>query len=679
MKIALVGNPNSGKSTLFNALTGGHAKTGNWHGVTVGASARRAEIGGKIAEVTDLPGLYSFESYSLEEKVAAKTLEEGSFDLVICVADALTLPRSLVLVKEAVKRFPRAVLLVTMRDLLEKRGGFINEKLLSERLGIPVLCISAHRKKDIRRAQNCLASVMNRPKTTVSQSNPSEILAGAYLSGAEAESVAEKILYNKFFALPLFLLAILTTFFLAFAKNMPGVLFKDLFEKWICEDLGGYLASKTAQTGAVAASEFLRSVMTGVGSVLSFVPQIAILYFALFLMEESGFMSALAFMTDGLFRKAGLTGRAVFSILMGFGCTAAAILTTRGLENKRLQKRVIMILCYISCSAKMPVYLAIASSFFEHSFLVLVCIYLTGVVLAFFAAFAAGKVYRGEEEFVMEIAHLQFPSLGLACKSLLFSIKQFIMKVATVIAAFLIVAWVMLSFSFRFEYVGTGEESSMLAVLCRGLKYLFYPMGITKWQVALAAVAGLVAKESVAGMLALFYGTDLTMAMSAPSALAFLLFIMTCSPCVSAIAATSRETGGKCAVIFAIGQTVIAFLASYALYFMLMYGAAAAVLLAACLLLASGVVLVIRRLRDAKIYREKTTKAERFHGRKLRTRFLCFFSSSSRSRRKGKRRKSVGKRDAVHGRRSYVLYFGAGGKKNFLSRSVSGRKCVGRR
>ena len=704
MNIALVGNPNCGKSTLFNALTDGHAKTGNWHGVTVGAATRSADLGGRRAEVTDLPGIYSFSAYSLEEKAAARALEEGNFDLAVCVADALTLPRSLALAGEVRGRFPRAVLVVTMRDLLEKRGGRLDERALAARLGMPVLCISAHKKRELRRLKAFLAAELRAPRTantphfsngaqlpdasaphspaaTHSGKNAApnaDLLAGIYSAGTRTESRAEKLIYNRYFAFPLFLFALLATFFLAFGNHMPGVLLKDGLEWLLAEKLGGFLADKTAATGAAAAAEFVRSVCGGVGSVLSFVPQIAILYFSLFLMEESGFLSALAFMTDGLFRRVGLTGRAAFSVLMGFGCTAAAILTTRGLENKRLQKRVILILCYISCSAKMPVYLAVAASFFRHPFFVLVCIYFAGVLLSLTAAFVAAKLYRGDEEFVMEIAHLQIPSLRLALKSLLFSLKQFIIKVATVVAAFLIASWVLLSFSFSFEYVGAESGKGILAVLCRGLKYLFYPMGIAQWQVALAAVSGLIAKENVAGMLALFYGADLTAAMSAPSAAAFIFFIMTCSPCISAIAATVREAGAKCAFAFAAAQTGTAFLGSYILYALLSRGAMAAALIAllAAVLIAGA---ALRRILYAKICRRRGAKTQRFHRRALPAGLVRLFAPFTRPRHPRERRADAGKRDAFRRRRDRLLHDRGGRGKALLPRSVRRRKRADRR
>ena len=617
MRILLAGNPNCGKSTLFNALTGGHAKTGNWHGVTVGMTERAARLNGKRATVADLPGIYTLSSPNMEEEISRRALEGKDYAAALVVADALTLPRSLRLFYEVKARAPQTLLVVTMGDLLKRRGGFLDEKALSARLGAPVLCVNAHSRRDIRKLRAFLAenlfcgNVCEKDRPIVREDGAS--VEGIWSGGAFRESRAERFLYKPYIAVPLFFMTLLAVFFLAFANNMPGELLKGLLEELVAVRVGGALSAWARNMGAAeAAAGFVSALFSGLGMLFSFLPQIAILYFALFMMEESGYMSALAFMTDGIFRKAGLTGRAAFSILMGFGCSAAAILTTRGLENKAVQRRAIRILPYISCSAKMPVYLAVISSFFTHKFFALAVIYFGGVFLALAAAFL---LKRGEEEtLAMEIAHLQFPSLRQVAKSLLFYCKQFIMKIVTVVAAVLVVMWFLLSFDFSLHYVGEGGAGSIAETLCRGLKYLFYPMGITEWQVALAAFTGLIAKESVAGMLAVFYGADLSAAMSAQSAAAFTAFIMACSPCVSAIAAAGRELGAGRAVADAFIQTGIAFLLAYAVYALLFFGAALWAVVGAALLTATAVFIKNKRgKRREKAYRLRARQAQRLH------------------------------------------------------------------
>ena len=635
-RLLLFGSPNCGKSTLFNALTGAHAKTGNWHGVTVGEQWRDADLGGVPARVCDLPGFYADKAFSLEERASLRALE-GEEGLAVCVADALTLPRSLPLLERVLARKGSAVLVVTMADVLRKRGGFLEEAALSARLGIPVICVCAHRRADIAKLRAFLREAAFLPAAKKPAALPEEVLAGIWSAGKDREGLFERLLYHPVFAPLFFAAAVLLAFFLAFGEHMPGVLLKDLAEELIADRAGGAARAALAAAGAPVAGEFVGALLSGVGMLLSFLPQIAVLELCLLLLEESGCMSALAFMMDGLFRRIGLTGRAVFCVLMGFGCTATAILSARGLENEKLVRRAVRMLAYISCSAKLPVYLAVASCFFPHRFLALAGIYLLGVLLALASALLTKG--KDEEAFVMEVARLRLPPLSAVLRALLFSLKQFIMKIATVVTAFLIVLWFMLSFSFSFRYVGQGAENSMLAVLCRGLKCLFYPMGITQWQVALAALSGIVAKENVAGTLALFYGEDLASAMSAPSACAFLAFILTCSPCVSAVAAAARTVGKRRALLYAAEQTGLAFLFGYAVYALLRGGASLAASFAAALLLGAAVYAVVWSVKHEKVHRYAKNKSSGLHRHRVSAGLLRPFPPSAGERGARQRRK----------------------------------------
>ena len=314
---------------------------------------------------------------------------------------------------------------------------------------------------------------------------------------------------------------------------------------------------------------FLSNIVVSIGGLLAFVPQIAILFLALNFLEESGYISTLAFMTDGFFQKLGLTGRTVFSILMGFGCTAVAVLTTRGLENKEIQKRTIAIMPYIACSAKLPILTAIASSFFpNYSFLTIIAMYFGGVLLALVCAIIVKKIYKTKEEFVLELATLQMPKMKILLKNMLYNCLQFIKKIMTTVLAFLMLMWLLSSFTITFQYVGEGSEGSMLYYIGQGVKVLFYPMGIFDWRVTVAAISGIIAKENVAGMLTQFFGDNLAGAMTIQSAIAFTVFMMTVTPCVTAIASVIKELGFKTGMYFTFTQLGIAFVLSYLAYWM---------------------------------------------------------------------------------------------------------------
>ncbi len=548
MRVALlVGNPNAGKSTLFNRLTHGHARVGNWHGVTVTALEGKLTAGGERLTLVDLPGVYAAEGRSMEEVEACRYLKERPEAALIFVSEYAALGRTLPLMRDLTRGGRRCMLVLTKRKHFLKRGGRIDRGALERRLQVPVKDAEEVGGKD-------LSALFEHEPREVSLSD----MGGLFFVPPQTLGKFDRLLFRGFFGIPFFGALLLSAFFLTFARGMPGDLMKGAVEAFFSDVLAGYAQ---AISSPVLRSFLADGILRSMGGVLSFLPQIALLELFLILFEESGLLSRLAFLSDGLLSKVGLSGKAVFSLLMGFGCTAAAVTSTRGLEDRAMQRRVILSLPYLSCTAKLPVYLALTSAFFPDPFPAVILLYLLG------AGFALCMLLllKGETPpLVMELAPLQLPSPKFTFKALHFQVKQFIIKVTTVVLAFFVFSWLLSSFTPTFALCAV--EESMLARLCGRLSFLFAPAGMGDWRITYAALSGLVAKENVAGAIAMFYGE---FPFSPESAFALSVFMLTCSPCVSAIAATARETGPLRATLYAAAQTLSALLLCYVIYFLL--------------------------------------------------------------------------------------------------------------
>ena len=589
VRILLVGNPNAGKSTLFNALTHGHARVGNWHGVTVGALEGKAKLGGKRVTVCDLPGIYTVEGTSMEERYACDYVLSHPNDRVLFVSECATLARSLPLFA-AVCKGRKAALVLTKRRAFERAGGKIDAEELARRLKIDVIDADKGKRAVKKQTEEFLAA----PKIYEGKGDAE----GIFTPPKIGLSKADNLLLNGWFAFPLFFLLLFAAFFLTFARHGPGDFLKGCVERFFCD----FLAGKAEGVASPVLRSFLcDGILSGLGGVLCFLPQIALLYTFLIVLEESGLFSRLAVLCDGFCAKIGLSGRAVFSLLLGFGCTAAAVASTRSLDDKRVQRRTILCLPYIACSAKLPVFLTLSASFFSNPFVSVVLLYALG------AGIGVGVsvfLKRDAPLFVLELAPLQIPRPLFVAKTLLFQLKQFIIKVTTVVLAFFLFSWVLSSFDFSFRLA--AQEDSMLAHICSVFSFLFAPAGMNDWRIAYCAFSGLIAKENIAGSLAMFYET---FPYSPQSAFAFSVFVLTCSPCVAAIAATAKELGVKRALLYAFVQTGTALLACYFTYFAVTGGAF--VLLAPVLL--ALILILVRGKKGEKLHRKRKHNAQRVH------------------------------------------------------------------
>lgn len=537
MKVALAGNPNAGKTTLFNALTKSNLRTGNFHGVTTKPAFKSS---GGVTYV-DVPGAYDFSVYSMEEKSALE--EIASADVIVNVVDALTLENSINFTRGLISRNTKTVVFLTKTDRLAKRGGKVDAAALSRYLGVPVMdCSPRELKKRIEEGIN-----FNVGKGVLK-------LSDAYFAGNLKTTRADSLFCNNLFSMLIFVGAITFTFFAAFHPSMPGAALKALTEELICDKLCNLITGKMQHVPTI--SLLKEAVFGGVGGVLAFIPQLAVLYLLLTLLDESGIMSALAFTTDGLFEKVNLSGRAAFSLVSGFGCTAAAILTTRGYSTRLAQRRTIAVLPFIPCGAKLPVFLTLLSPLFENPFPVVTCFYFAGVLVALVAAALSGG--KGEE-MLSEVTSVCVPSPRTVVIKLFFYLKGFIIKVTGVVAIFCVISWFASHFSFSCRYVSPDE--SILASVSRALLPLFAPMGVRDWEICYALLCGFIAKENVAAAISILCpnGTGLPLS----SALGVCAFLLLCPACVSAFSASCKEVGWKFSLKCVLFQTALAFAGGY--------------------------------------------------------------------------------------------------------------------
>ena len=560
MKLLLVGNPNVGKTTVFNALTGAHLRTGNFHGVTVDVAEHPLK-GEQSIVVCDLPGVYAPEGSGKEEKIAYAYLEKCRKEnaVLVQVVDLRYLTRSLRLT-QTLSRFGLPIFIVfTMRSRFERAGGFFDPERFTAQTGFPCTVLSRPNARETEKLKNTLLQFAKTkqfpliPRFTLTQE--------VYRPPERKEGFFASLLLRPAVAFPVFFLFAALVFFVAFGENMLGDRLKSLCERAV-NRLALFVSSKLENP--TVKNMVKDGFFGGVGSVASFLPQLALVWLFLGALEESGIASRLAYAADGLLEKVGLSGRTFFAVLLGYSCTAAALPATRTAGEFSERKRAVACLYFLPCSAKLPVYLTLVSAVFENAFLAVCLFYLlsTGMGLAA-AAFLGGD----EPSVLLEIADICIPSPVLVVKKLLFQLKGFIIKVSTTVLAFTLIVWGLSSFGF------TGVcslENSFLAKLCGVLRYAFYPMGITDWRYAFAAVGGLIAKENIVGSLGVLFPDGFLL--NAPSACAFLTFLTLMPPCISAISACARELGAKRAWKYALVQTSFAFCCAYAVRWLFVLG-----------------------------------------------------------------------------------------------------------
>lgn len=595
----LVGNPNCGKTSLFNALTGSHQYVGNWPGVTVEKREAHFTVNELGVQLIDLPGTYSLSPYSVEERVTGEFLSSGEADVVINVVDAMNLERGLYLTLSLLRRGFSVIVAVNMMDELRREGGSFNREHLSEKLLCPVIPLSAKERSGFdelfseiyRQAQSAFPK-----EKTPAFSADSESEDGIYARIAEILSFAEyrkrktgkrdrtdwidRLLIGRYTAFPILICVLLSIFYFAFGS--PGKALTSFVGR-VFRLIPLAVAPILTPLPGWAQSLILDGILSGMGSVIGFLPQVLILYFFMSVIEDSGYMARAAFVTDRLLRSLGLTGRSVIPLIMGFGCTTAAAATARSVENDRDRKMTAMLLPCMSCGAKLPVYSLIAGAFFPgREAIVLLSLYAIG--LAFLAVqghFLSRFVFRADDAlFILELPEYRLPLPASVARRLAERARDFIRRAGSVIVLMSAIFWFFRYFSPNL----TRAENltfSMAAKFGLTVSPFFLPFGFGSWQAVCALISGLVAKESILSALQVIFLAPDAQALArflpaafsgAAGAYAYLVFILLTPPCVSAVNAISREVRSKKLVLVMLAvETVSALAASFIAYRLLCF------------------------------------------------------------------------------------------------------------
>ena len=627
MKIALIGNQNSGKSTLFNLLTGSNQKIGNWPGVTVEKKTGYLKDGNH--EIVDLPGIYSLSPYTNEEKISRNFLLQENPDLVINIIDATSLERSLYLTTQLMELDCKVIVALNMCDLLEKKGLTINENVLAKELGLSVVKISALKKTGINNLislvnsgqikkqnkkiyENKIENLISHISSELSTNNKrfvsvkilerdeklishgathldlernieeiedfykldtEQIIANErynYIVKIKAKCVKilnnkttvtdklDKIFLNKWLAIPIFIVIMGLVYFLS--VGLVGTYTVDLIDNcfaWLGENTSILLENAGASPWAI--SLVCDGIISGVGAVLNFVPQLIILFLCIAILETSGYMSRISFFFDKIFRRFGLSGKSLIPFIIGSGCSVPAIMTTRTIEDEKEKQTTIMLAPFIPCSAKLPIIALFANYFFVHSWLITASLYFFGITIIIISSIIIRKFFlKGKSTtFISELPEYKLPNIKYVLRDTWEKSWAFVKRAGTIILLCSIVIWFLVSFSWSFKY-GIDVENSILASIGNAFAWVFYPiLGTYSWAATVSAVQGLVAKEQVISSMAviaglaedvaegslIFSNTGIFSFFTPVSAYAFMVFNLFSAPCFGAIGAMRKELG----------------------------------------------------------------------------------------------------------------------------------------
>ncbi len=653
LTFALVGNQNSGKTTLFNQLTGANQHVGNFPGVTVDRKDGAIK-GHPDTLVTDLPGIYSMSPYSSEEIVSRSFVLDEKPRAIINIVDATNIERNLYLTMQLLEMNVPMVVALNMMDEVTQNGGTVDINTMEAMLGVPVVPISAaknqgiheliehaihvahYQEKPLRQdfceesdhggaVHRCIHGISHLIEDHAKSAgmplrftankvieNDPLVLDALKLDQNETEAIEhivlqmekergldrsaaiadmrfsfiakvcaqavtkprvskeslrsekiDRLLTGKWTAIPMFILIMGLVFFLTF--NVIG----GTLQGWLEMGIDALIkladqALTAAHVNEVIHGLLINGIFAGVGSVLSFLPIIVTLFLFLSLLEDSGYIARVAFFMDKMLRKIGLSGRSIVPMLIGFGCTVPAVMSTRTLPSERDRKMTILLTPFMSCTAKLPIYAFFVDAFFpKYKALIMIGLYLLGILIGILVAFLfKNTLFKGEAvPFVMELPSYRLPGARNVLLLLWEKAKDFLTRAFTVILIATIVIWLLQSFDFHFTLV-PDQEDSILATVAGWLVPIMRPLGLGDWRICTSLISGFMAKESVVSTLKVLYGANVAAFMSSAAAASLLVFSLLYTPCVAAVASIKRELGAKWAVGLVVWQCVIAWVAA---------------------------------------------------------------------------------------------------------------------
>lgn len=671
INVGFIGNPNCGKTTLFNAFTGANLKVANWPGVTVEKKEGYTTYDGEQFKLVDLPGIYSLTSYTMEEKVSRECIMSDEIDVIVDVVDASCLERNLYLTLQLIELGKPVILALNMMDIVEERGMEIDLHRLPEMLGIPAIPVSARKKsglsvlmhavshhadhaiqnplihhhhdKQSRHEHNhhteyamvysdaledkidvimdalaCSYPTLENPRwhaikllekdesvtaafplpdleKIIDRSYEQEIINQKYdfieeiiqeilVNKSEKEAFTEKLdhfLTHRIWGLPLFLGIMALVFLLTFTV---GDWLKGYFEIFLESFSAAVTSGLTSlHVGDMMISLVVDGIISGVGGILTFLPNIFILFLALAFLEDSGYMARVAFVMDDIMGHLGLSGRAFIPLLLGFGCSVPAVMASRALEHRKDRLKTILITPFMSCSARLPIYVLFSQMFFpKHAMLVSYSMYLLGIIVAITTAFVLSKLdgSKAEHALLIELPEYKSPNARTIAIYVWEKVKDYLTKAGTVIFVASVILWGLLNFG-PSGYV-TDISNSFGSIIGKAAVPLFAPVGLGYWQIVVALIAGIAAKEVVVSSCSVLFGVQnitTTDGMStmvatlgalgfgAANAYALMVFCLLYIPCTATIATINREVESKkLTALIIFFQFAVAWVMSFLVY-----------------------------------------------------------------------------------------------------------------